>query len=130
MVTDPIADLLTRIRNAVQARRQGTSVPYSKMKASLLDVMKKTNFISGYKVVESEANAKFKELIIEFNSDLDSLNLKRISKPGRRVYVKKDEISLVQNGYGISIFSTPRGVITGGEARKVGVGGEYLCEIW
>jgi small subunit ribosomal protein S8 len=127
MVTDPIADLLTRIRNAVHARQQGTVVPYSKIKVAVLDVLKNKNFINNYEVTK---NGNFSEIKIIFNVDLDELNLKRISKPGRRIYVKKGEIKPVYYGYGISIFSTPRGVMTGDEARKVGVGGEYLCEIW
>lgn len=126
-MTDPIADLLTRIRNAVSARQNGTVVPYSKLKVAILDVMKKRNFIFDYTIDDTVVH---KELKITFNKDLNSLDLKRISKPGRRVYVKKDEIKPVVNGYGISIISTSHGIITGNEAYKKGLGGEYLCEIW
>jgi len=126
-MTDPIADLLTRIRNAVKARQLKTVAPYSKLKTAILDVMKQRNFINGYKVVK---NGAFDEIEIEFNPDLGDFQLKRISKPGRRIYVKKSNIRPVIHGYGISIFSTPNGVMTGDEAAKKGIGGEYLCEIW
>jgi len=128
MNTDPIADLLTRVRNAVQARQLKTVAPYSKLKIAVLDVMKKHSFIKSYKVVKNSRS--FDDIEIEFNQELAELNLKRISKPGQRIYIKKTDIKPVLYGYGISIFSTPRGVMTGGEARKAGVGGEYLCKIW
>ena len=127
MNTDPIADLLTRIRNAVKAKQLKTVLPYSKIKVAILEVMKKRKFIKDFKTVKS---GTFEEIEIEFNSELNELYLKRISKPGKRIYVKKDKIKPVINGYGVSIFSTPRGVMTGSEAAKTGVGGEYLCEIW
>ena len=128
MNTDPIADLLTRIRNAVQARQLKTVAPHSKLKVAILEVMKKRNFINGYKVIKNDKS--FNELEIEFNREKEFNNLKRVSKPGQRIYVKKGDIKPVLNGYGISIFSTPRGVMTGDEAIKSGVGGEYLCDIW
>jgi len=127
MNTDPIADLLTRIRNAVSARQTKTVAPYSKLKVALLEVMKKQKFIKAYKVVK---NGQFQEIEIDFNPEFETLNLKRISKPGQRIYLKRGDIRPVLNGYGISILSTPRGLMTGSEARKEGVGGEYLCEIW
>ena len=127
MNTDPIADLLTRMRNALSAGRQGTTVPYSKMKVAILEVMKKRNYISSYKVVK---NGQFDEIEVVFADEFSKLNLKRISKPGQRIYLKKTDIKPVMNGYGISIFSTPNGVMTGDEAYKAGVGGEYICELW
>lgn len=126
-MTDPIADLLSRMRNAVNARQQKTVVPHSKIKAAILDVMKKSQFIHDYKVVK---NGAFQEIEVEFKPGLKSFHLKRISKPGRRVYMKKADIKPVIHGYGFSIFSTPSGVMTGDEAAKKGVGGEYLCEVW
>lgn len=128
MNTDPIADLLTRIRNAVKARQSKTVVPYSKLKKAILDVMKKRKFISDYKIVKGKNT--FDMIEVEFNSELNKLNLKRVSKPGQRIYVKKGSIKPVLYGYGISIFSTPQGVMTGDEAVKAGVGGEFLCQIW
>ena len=127
MNTDPIADLLTRIRNAVSARQQKTVAPFSKVKVAVLEVMKKRNFIDSYKFVKDN---RFDEIEIVFNSQLSQINLKRISKPGQRIYLKKNDIRPVLNGYGISIISTPKGVMTGDEAAKVGLGGEYLCQIW
>lgn len=127
MNTDPIADLLTRIRNGVKARQLKTVVPYSGLKVSILEVIKKNNFISDFKVIK---NKSFNEIEIEFNPDIKQLNLKRVSKPGQRIYIKKEDIKPVLSGYGISIVSTPHGVMTGSEAVKAGSGGEYLCQIW
>jgi small subunit ribosomal protein S8 len=128
MNTDPIADLLTRIRNAVKARHAKTIAPHSKLKVAMLDVMKKHNFIKDYKIVKNERT--FDEIEIEFNPELVDLQLKRISKPGQRIYIKKDDIKPILDGYGISIVSTPHGVMTGSEALKAGTGGEYICNIW
>lgn len=127
MNTDPIADLLTRIRNAVHARQEKTTAPYSKVKVAILDVMKKNHFIKDYKV---EKTNKFNEISILFSDETDEINLKRVSKPGQRIYIKKEEIKPVLNGYGIAILSTPKGVMTGREARKSGIGGEYICNVW
>jgi len=128
MNTDPIADLLTRMRNAVKARQQKTVAPYSKLKVSILEVMKKHHFISEFQVVKNSKS--FNEIQIELNPDIKELSLKRVSKPGQRIYIKKGDIKPVLNGYGISIVSTPNGVMTGSEAIKAGVGGEYICQIW
>lgn len=128
MNTDPIADLLTRIRNAVKAKQQKTVAPHSKLKVSILEVMKKNGFIDGFKVVKNERS--FDEIQIDLSTKGLSLSLKRVSKPGQRIYVKKGDIKPVIQGYGISIFSTPRGVMTGHEAFKAGIGGEYLCKVW
>lgn len=128
MNTDPIADLLTRMRNAIQARQSKTTAPHSKLKVSILDVLKKEKFIHDYKVNKNDQS--FDEIEIIFSNERDELNLKRVSKPGQRIYVKKNEIKPVLNGYGISILSTPKGVMTGDEAMKNGVGGEFICTIW
>ena len=128
MNTDPIADLLTRMRNAVRARQTKTVAPYSNLKVSILDVMKKHNFINDYKIIKN--NKSFNDIEIEFNQESQELNLKRVSKPGQRIYVKKGDIKPVLSGYGISILSTPRGVMTGDEAVKSGLGGEYICQVW
>ena len=127
MITDPIADLLTRISNAVRAGHERTSVPYSKLKTTILDVLKKNKFIVDFKVSKS---GSFDEIEIMLNPELHTLNLKRISKPGQRIYLKKNQIKPVLRGFGISVISTPKGVMTGVEARKNGVGGELICEIW
>jgi small subunit ribosomal protein S8 len=127
MNTDPIADLLTRIRNAVRARKNRLTLPYSNLKAAILEVMKHHGYIKNFKVVKS---GTFSELEVELVENESSLNLKRISKPGQRIYVKKADIKPVLQGYGISILSTPKGVMTGDEARKAGLGGEMLCHLW
>jgi small subunit ribosomal protein S8 len=127
MNTDPIADLLTRMRNAVKARQTKTVVPHSKMKVAVLEVIKKRKFINDFKVVK---NGNFDEIEIHFNPEIKSLNLKRISKPGQRIYVGKGQLKSVHYGYGIAVLSTPQGVMDGIQAVKSGVGGEYLCEIW
>ena len=127
MNTDPIADLLTRIRNAVRARQHKTSVPYSGLKIAILEVLKKHNFISNFNAIK---NKTFNEIEIDLNPEKSVLNLKRISKPGQRIYIKKETIKPVMNNYGIAILSTPHGVMTGEEAIKAGTGGEYICQIW
>lgn len=127
MVTDPIADLLTRIRNAVKAKHSQTVVSYSKLKVAILDVLKKGKYINGYKVVKV---GSFDQIEIDLNTEHTELHLKRISKPGQRIYMKTGQLKPVLNGYGIGVISTPKGVMTTIEARKSGLGGELLCEIW
>ena len=127
MNTDPIADLLTRIRNAASARHQKTAVPYSKLKIAVLNVFKKNHFINDFKVVK---NGTFDEIAIDLNTDLKTINLKRVSKPGQRIYIKKDQVKPVLNGYGIAVISTSKGVMTNKDAVRQGLGGELICEIW
>lgn len=127
MVTDPIADLLTRIRNAVKARHSKTVVAYSKLKVAILEVLKKNKFIDDYKVVK---NNSYSEIEIDLNVTFQSLHLKRVSKPGQRIYIKTGQLKAVLNGYGIGIISTPKGVMSTHEAKKTGLGGELICEIW
>ena len=127
MNTDPIADLLTRMRNAVKARQTKTVVPHSTMKMAILEVIKKRKFIQDFKVVK---NGEFNEIEITFNPEIKELSLKRVSKPGQRIYVGKGDIKSVHYGYGIALISTPKGVMEGREAMKAGMGGEFLCEVW
>lgn len=127
MFTDPIADLLTRIRNAVKARKSRVVLPHSKMKVAILDVLKKHHYVQTYAVTK---NGPHQEIEIELNEEIRELNLDRVSRPGQRIYIKKEEIKPVLNGYGIAVLSTPKGIMTGDEARKQGVGGEYICNIW
>ncbi len=127
MVTDPIADLLTRIRNAVKAKHSKTTVTYSKLKVAILEVLKKHKFVVGYEVVKS---GNFDAIDITLNETYTDLHLKRVSKPGQRIYVKKGQLKTVLSGYGIGVISTPKGVMTTSEAKKNGLGGELLCEIW
>ena len=127
MTIDPIADLLTRMRNAFAARREKTVAPHSQLKMAILETLKKYHFIRDFKVIKSGA---FEEIEIIFNPERTSLNLKRISKPGQRIYIKHSQIKPVQNHYGIALLSTPKGIMTGEEAKKAKMGGEYLCEAW
>jgi len=123
-MTDSIADFLTRIRNAQMTRRSSVRVPFSDMKFSIAKTMKKNDFL---KKVEKDESGKFPELVLELPEK--QLELKRVSKPGQRIYVGVNKIRKVRNGFGIAIISTSRGVMTGYEARSLNVGGEILCEI-
>lgn len=127
MVTDPIADLLTRIRNAVKAKHSKTVVAYSKLKVAILEVLKKHKYIDDFKIIKV---GNFDQIEITLNEEHTALHLKRISKPGQRIYMKKGDLKPVLNGYGIGVISTPKGVMTTSDARKSGLGGELLCEIW
>lgn len=126
-VTDPIADLLTRLRNAARANKYMISMPYSKAKESICNVLKKSNYI---KEVSSVGAGIAKELVIELDDMRSDIHLKRMSKPGQRIYVKTTEIPNVLEGLGLAILSTPKGVMSGRDAKKARVGGEYLCEVY
>ena len=131
VVTDTIADMLTRIRNANQMRYQEVSVPASNLKVSLAKILKEEGFIEDYKVVNDTVQGTI-ELTLKYGQNKERVitGLKRISKPGLRVYAKNDEIPKVLNGLGIAIISTSRGVMTDKEARREKLGGEVLCYIW
>jgi small subunit ribosomal protein S8 len=131
MITDPIADMLTRIRNAVRARHPRVDMPASKLKAEIARIMKEEGYLSTYKVVD-ENKKKVLRVFFRYTNDKRSVltGLRRISRPGCRRYVGKNEIRAVVGGMGVSILSTPRGIMTGQAARKEGVGGELLCEVW
>ena len=123
--------MLTRIRNAVQVRHETVKVPASKTKASLLRIMEREGFIAGYDSVDADRKSEFK-VRLRYYEDREPViqGLKRISKPGLRVYVGKDEIPRYFGGLGVSFLSTPRGIMTGREARRQGVGGELLFYVW
>lgn len=125
MNTDPIADLLTRIRNAVRAGHPFTVAPYSKIKENILVVMKEKDFIESYEKVK---NGDFNELVINFKKNKD-LALTRVSKPGQRICIKSKEIRKIKSGMGINIISTSKGIMTGDEAKKQNLGGEIICEV-
>lgn len=131
MTTDPIADLLTRIRNAARAKHPRVDLPSSKLKVEVARILKDEGYLSNYKVVE-EKGKKTLRVFLRYTPDRRSVitDLKRVSRPGSRRYVGKTSIRPVVGGMGISILSTPRGVMTGQSARKAGVGGELLCEVW
>ena len=130
-LTDPVADFLTRIRNAHNARHQKLDVPASKLKAEIARILKEEGYIANVKPVDEEGRQLLR-VYLKYGANNESAirDVKRISKPGCRVYLGKDEIRRVQGGLGISIMTTPRGVMTGRQARREGVGGEILCEVW
>ncbi len=130
-LTDPVADFLTRIRNAHRARHQKLDVPTSKLKAEIARILKEEGYISNYKLAEEEGQ-KLLRVYLKYGPNNESVirDLKRVSRPGCRVYIGKDEIKRVQGGLGISIMTTPKGVMTGRQARRAGVGGELLADVW
>ncbi|MEK7523449.1 MAG: 30S ribosomal protein S8 [Patescibacteria group bacterium] len=127
MLTDPISDFLTRIRNASSARRHELTVRSSRMIKAIAQVLMDKHFLEK---VEEVAIEKTKELHIVLRAEGEPLQLKRVSKPGQRIYVGWDKIKRVKNGQGIAIISTSRGILPGEEARKQKVGGEFLCEVY
>lgn len=130
-MTDPIADMLTRIRNAQQARHARTLVPRSKIKTALVKILKEEGFIEGFVEDATGPQGTLKVFLRYDNSDNGIIRgITRVSKPGRRVYVGKDEIPRVRNGLGVAILTTPRGLLTDAQARKAGVGGEVICHVW
>ncbi len=131
MMTDPIADMLTRIRNAVRVERPHVTMPLSKVKRGLAEVLKREGYIWAWEEVEGQNVPELKiELKYGPNGERVIRHIKRVSKPGRRVYCRADHLRPVLNGLGISIVSTSRGVISDREARQRNLGGEVLCELW
>jgi len=135
-ISDPIADMLTRIRNAVMAGHQTVSVPSSKIKVAIVQILEKEGYIEGFEELTIEGQiVKTIRIHIKYTGERRQrrpvlTGLKRISRPGRRVYASRQQIPWVRSGIGVSILSTPKGVMTGQRARQLGVGGEILCEIW
>ena len=131
MVTDPIADMLTRIRNANQMRYKEVEVPASKLKLEIARILKEEGFIADYKVKKNEVQSII-VLYLKYSDKKERVitGLKRISKPGLRVYAKTEELPRVLNGLGIAIVSTSKGVMTDKQARKESLGGEVLAYIW
>lgn len=129
-MTDPIADMLTRIRNAIAASRSHVVLPHSKMKENIARILKDNGFIADYQV---DASGQFKSLVVTVNAEDATPKitaLQRVSKPGRRVYTSADEIPLVLGGRGMVILSTSGGVMSGRDARRRGLGGELICKVW
>ena len=129
-LTDPVADFLARIRNAIRARHQKLDVPASKLKAEIARILKEEGYISNYKTQEEEGRQILRVYLKYAGTEAAIRDLARISRPGCRVYIGRDEIKRVQGGLGICILTTPKGVMTGRQARREGVGGELLCEVW
>jgi len=129
MYTDPIADLLTRIKNAARARKETVVLPYSKVKEQILSNLKKRHFVDDY-TVETTDKPSHKNLSITISNAHRDIEVKRISKPGQRIYVKANEIKKVNGGLGMAIVSTPKGIVSGEEAVKMKLGGELICEVY
>ncbi len=131
LTTDPIADLLTRIRNANIASKEKVDIPASKMKQSIIDLLKREGYIRSYRIVDDKGH-KVIRVFMKYGTKQEKVitRLERVSKPSVRRYVNKDNIPRVINGLGIAIISTSRGIMTDRDARKQGIGGEILCKIW
>ena len=131
-VTDPISDMLTRIRNGCIANMEYVNIPYSKLKKEIAKIMSEEGYIQSYETHKDENTSGIIKVYLKYNKDKNSTitGIKRISRPGLRVYVKKDEIPKILGGLGTVIISTSKGVLTGTGARKLGIGGEILCSIW
>ncbi len=135
-VIDPIADMLTRIRNAVTAGHTLVAMPSSKLKIEIAKIMKDEGYLEGFDVADSEESSqKVLRLKIKYIGERRERRpvisgIERVSKPGRRIYTKKQDIPWVLSGIGVAIISTPKGVMTGARARQLGVGGEILCKVW
>ena len=133
-MTDPIADMLTRIRNAVHARHQRVDVPASTFKVEIAKILEREGYIQNYKLVDEAEGQKTKliRLALKYGPRGENVitGLERVSRPGRRVYFGRDDVPRVMGGLGTSILTTSRGVMSGREAAKVGVGGEVLCNVW
>jgi small subunit ribosomal protein S8 len=136
-VNDPISDMLTRIRNGVMIGQATVAMPRTKIKAEIARILKEEGFIEGFDEVESEDNGKQAVLRVKLKYVGERRSrkpvitgLERVSRPGRRVYTQKQDIPWVLSGMGISILSTPKGIMTGQRARQLGVGGEILCKVW
>jgi small subunit ribosomal protein S8 len=135
-ISDPIADMLTRIRNGVMAGHSTVAMPSSKLKTAVADILKEEGYIEDFEVAEGEKPShKVLRVRLKYVGKRKTRRpvisgLERISRPGRRIYAKKSEIPWVLSGLGVAILSTPKGVMTGQRARQVGVGGEVLCKVW
>ena len=130
-MTDPIADMLTRIRNACSAHHEEVNMPYSGMKVSIAEILVKEGFIEGYEVVKGDSYDTLK-LSLKYGPNREQLikGIKRISKPGLRIYTKKNDIPKVLGGLGVAIISTSKGVVTDSQAREMNVGGEVIAFVW
>jgi small subunit ribosomal protein S8 len=135
-MSDPIADMLVRIRNAVMSGQSLTAMPLSKVKVEIAKIMKEEGYLENYEIADGERpSQKVLRLKIKYIGERRQrkpvlTGLERVSRPGRRVYTKKQEIPWVLSGIGVAILSTPKGIMTGQRARQLGVGGEILCKIW
>jgi small subunit ribosomal protein S8 len=131
MMTDPIADMLTRIRNAGRARHTETTCPSSKVKLAIARLLQQEGFLAGVRVEAREGHAR---LVLGLRYDADGRPLidgiRRVSTPGRRVYVSASEVPTIRSGLGVAVISTSKGIVSDRDARTQGIGGEYVCEVW
>ena len=129
--TDPISDMLTRIRNAIAVRKRYVLIPHSRMKAAVARVLQEEGYINGFEVAQ-EGRFPTLRVYLKYTEEREPVlkGLRRVSKPGCRIYSKRKDIPWVRSGLGSVILSTPRGVVSGREARRLGVGGEIICEVW
>ena len=131
-MTDPIADMLTRIRNGIQSHHDRVELPSSKLKVEIAKILKSEGFISNYKLVDEDKTQPVLRLYLKYSEDGEPVihGIERVSRPGRRIYRNKQEIPQVLGGLGLAIVSTSKGVLSGHDAVKSGVGGEVLCQVW
>ena len=131
-MTDPIADMLTRIRNAVRARHPRVDIPHSRLKEGLAEILKKEGFVDAVAVVRPKEGFPLIRIALRYSPEGEPLisGVERVSRPGRRVYCSKGEIPQVLGGLGVSVLSTSRGLMSSEDCRKTGVGGEILCNVW
>jgi small subunit ribosomal protein S8 len=133
-MSDPIADMLTRVRNALRRQHQAVSIPHSRLNEAVARVLKEEGYIEDFQVLPEKPRPvlriKLKYVGDRRNREPVITDLQRVSKPGRRIYVSSDEIPWVLNGMGIAVLTTSRGVMTGHKARRLGIGGEVLCKVW
>jgi small subunit ribosomal protein S8 len=128
--TDPIADFLTRIRNAVKAKKKYVDIPSSKMKINLAEILKSQKFVKEYNIIEDNKQNILRVHLQYINGVSSITGLKKISTPGLKQYVDKEKIPRVLNGLGIAVLSTPKGLLTDKQAKKEAVGGEIICHVW
>ena len=131
-VSDPVADFLTCVRNAIQARQRKVDVPASKLKQEIAKALLRERFVNNVKLIEGDGNQGLLRVYLKYTADDENVitGIRRISKPGRRVYVGKDKLPRVMGGLGSAILSTSKGVMSDREAREAGLGGEVVCQVW
>ncbi|MCM8766616.1 MAG: 30S ribosomal protein S8 [Candidatus Omnitrophica bacterium] len=129
-MTDPIADMLTRIRNANMVSKVYVDIPFSNFKVKILDVLKEEKYIKNYEIIEDKSRKYIRVYLLYFGKNKAITEIKRISTPGRRIYVSKDKIPIIKNNYGIAVLTTSKGVMSSRKAKEIGIGGELLFYIW
>jgi small subunit ribosomal protein S8 len=130
MLTDPIADMLTRIRNAMQIKAEKVDIPISKIKLEIAKILKEEGFIRAYKILKDRKQGILRVIPKYMENESVITGLKRISKPGRRVYAGSDEIPSVMGGLGVAILTTSKGILSDRTCRREGIGGEVICHVW